>query len=289
MSQRGWLLFAAMCVIWGIPYLLIRVAVRELTPATLVCARTALAALVLLPLAASRSELRPVLSRWRPLVAFAVVEIGVPWLLLASAEEKLTSSLTALLIAATPLVGSAIVLVTGDDDRLGRRRLLGLLVGIAGVAAVVGLDVTRVSVPALLEVAGVTVCYATGPIILVRGLSDLPGIGVIALSLALCAVVYAPVALLQLPSSVPSSHVIASVVGLALICTALAFVLFFALIAEVGPVRSTVITYINPAVAALLGVAVLNEPFTVGMGVGFVLVLAGSYLATQRTPVAEPV
>src|SRR5271154_5751050 len=141
-----------MCVIWGIPYLLIRVAVRELTPATLVFARTTLAALLLLPVAAYRSELRPVLRSWRPLVAFAVIEIGVPWLLLSSAEEQLTSSLTALLLAATPLVGAAIVLVTGDDDRLGRRRLLGLLIGIAGVAAVVGLDVGSVTVVALFEI-----------------------------------------------------------------------------------------------------------------------------------------
>ena len=274
-----------MCVIWGIPYLLIRVAVRELTPATLVLARTALAAVLLLPLAAYRSELRPVLRAWRPLVAFAVVEIAVPWPLLSSAEERITSSLTALLIAATPLVGSAIVLVTGDDERLGRRRLLGLLIGIAGVAAVVGLDVSGVSIPALLEIGAVTVCYATGPIILTRYLSDLPGIGVITLSLVLCAVLYAPVGIAQAPSSVPSANVLASVVVLAVVCTSVAFVLFFALIAEVGPVRATVITYINPAVATVAGVAVLNEPFTAGMAIGFVLVVLGSYLATQRTRV----
>jgi drug/metabolite transporter (DMT)-like permease len=288
MTRRGWLLFGVMCVVWGIPYLLIRVAVRELTPAALVFGRTALATLILLPLAAHRRELRPLVARWRPLVAFAVIEIGIPWVLLSSAEKTLTSSLTALLIAATPLVSVAIVLVTGDDDRLSRRRLAGLLVGIAGVAAVVGLDVGRVTVPALVQIAAVTICYSTGPIILTRWLSDLPSIGVIAASVTLCAIVYAPVAAIQAPRHVPSVQVIASVVGLAVVCTALAFVLFFELIAEVGPVRSTVITYINPAVATILGVTILNETFTAGMAIGFVLVLLGSYLATLRTRVVEP-
>jgi drug/metabolite transporter (DMT)-like permease len=287
-SRRGWLLFGAMCVIWGVPYLLIRVAVRELSPATLVFGRTVLATAILLPVAAARGELRPLASRWRPLLAFAVVEIGIPWVLLASAEERLTSSLTALLLAATPLVGATTVLFTGGDDRLSRRRVAGLLIGIGGVAAVVGLDVGRVSVPALVEVAGVTVCYATGPIILARYLSDLPSIGVIAVSLAFCALAYAPVAAFQLPSQVPSGRVLASVVGLAAGCTALAFVLFFALIAEAGPVRATVITYVNPAVAAILGVAVLSEKFTGGMGIGFALVLLGCYLATLRTRIVAP-
>jgi drug/metabolite transporter (DMT)-like permease len=287
-SRRGWLLFGAMCVIWGVPYLLIRVAVRELSPATLVFGRTVLATAILLPVAAARGELRPLASRWRPLLAFAVVEIGIPWVLLASAEERLTSSLTALLLAATPLVGATTVLFTGGDDRLSRRRVAGLLIGIGGVAAVVGLDVGRVSVPALVEVAGVTVCYAIGPIILARYLSDLPSIGVIAVSLAFCALAYAPVAAFQLPSQVPSGRVLASVVGLAAGCTALAFVLFFALIAEAGPVRATVITYVNPAVAAILGVAVLSEKFTGGMGIGFALVLLGCYLATLRTRIVAP-
>lgn len=278
-----------MCVIWGVPYLLIRVAVREVTPATLVFGRTALASLLLVPLAAARGELRAVLPHWRALLAFAAAEVALPWLLLSSAERRLTSSLTALLIAAVPLVGAVTVTATGGDDRLGRRRLAGLLIGIAGVAAVVGVNVGHVSVPALAEVAGTAVGYAVGPIILARWLNDLPNIGVIAVSLAFCTVAYAPVFALQLPARVPSGRVLASIVALALVCTALAFVVFFALIAETGPVRATVITYVNPAVAAVLGVAVLSERFTYGMGVGFALVLLGSYLATLRNRVvAEP-
>jgi drug/metabolite transporter (DMT)-like permease len=271
-----------MCVIWGIPYLMIRVAVRELTPVTLVFGRTVLAALILLPVAARRRELRALLPYWRPLLAFAVVEIAIPWLLLAKAEQRLTSSLTGLLIAAVPLVGAAVTAVTGDDDRLSRRRLGGLLLGTVGVAAIVGLDAKGTSVLAVGEIAIVAVCYAVGPIILTRSLSDLSSLGVIAASLAACAIGYAPVAAFQLPSSLPSGRVLASVVGLAVICTAIAFLIFFELIAEVGPVRATVITYVNPAVAALLGVTILSESFTAGMGVGFALVLGGSVLATHR-------
>jgi drug/metabolite transporter (DMT)-like permease len=193
-----------------------------------------------------------------------------------------------LLIAAVPLVGAAIATVTGDDDRLGARRLGGLLLGLVGVAAIVGLDASGTSAVALLEIATVVVCYAVGPIILSRSLSDLPSLGVIAASLTLCAVGYAPVAAVQLPSSVPLRNVLLSVVGLAVICTAVAFLVFFELIAEVGPVRATVITYINPAVAAVLGVTLLDESFAVGMGVGLVLVLAGSVLATRRDADRDP-
>jgi drug/metabolite transporter (DMT)-like permease len=289
-TRRGALLFAAMCVIWGIPYLLIRVAVRELAPVTLVFGRTVVGALLLTPVAAWRGELRPLLARWKPLLAYTAVEVAIPWVLLARAETRLTSSLTGLLIAAVPLVGALIVTLTGERERQGGRRWIGLLVGIGGVAALVGLDVGQISVVALIEVALVAVGYAVGPIILSRSLAELPVFGVVAASLLVSAIVYAPFAAFRMPGAMPSAHVVESVLGLAVICTALAFVVFFALIAEVGPVRATVITYVNPAVAAVLGVTILSEHITAGMVVGFALVLGGSVLATGRgpEPVAEP-
>jgi drug/metabolite transporter (DMT)-like permease len=288
LSRRGVLLFAAMCVIWGIPYLLIRVAVRELAPVTLVFLRTAIGALILTPVAALRGELRPLVRHWRPLLAYTAVEVAIPWVLLARAETKLTSSLTGLLIAAVPLVGALIVTLTGDRERLGGRRWLGLLVGIAGVAAIVGLNLGQIDVVALVEIGFVAVGYAVGPIILSRSMTDLPAYGVVAASLLVSAIVYAPFAAANWPSKLPSAHVIESVLGLAVICTALAFLVFFALIAEVGPVRATVITYINPAVAAILGVTLLNEHLTAGMLLGFALVLTGCVLATGRGPEAIP-
>jgi drug/metabolite transporter (DMT)-like permease len=288
LSRRGALLFAAMCVIWGIPYLMIRVAVRELAPVTLVFLRTGLAALLLVPLAARRRELRPLAARWRPLLAYTAIEVALPWFLLSRAETKLTSSLTGLLIAAVPLVGALIVSLSGERERLGGRRWLGLLVGLGGVAAIVGLDLGHVDAVGLVEIALVAVCYAVGPIILSRHLNGVPALGVVAASLALTAVAYTPLAALRWPSELPSAHVVESVAGLAVVCSAAAFLLFFALIAEVGPVRATVITYVNPAVAAVVGVLLLNEHLTAGMLLGFALVLAGSVLATGRTPEAVP-
>jgi drug/metabolite transporter (DMT)-like permease len=287
-SRRALLLFAALCVIWGIPYLLIRVAVRDLSPAFLVFVRTGFAALLLLPLAARRGELRVLLPSWRPILLFAVVEIGVPWLLLSRAEERLTSSLTGLLIAGVPLVAAVVSAATGSAHRLDRRSWFGLLVGVLGVAALVGLDFGRVGVVPLLEICVVVLGYTAGPLVLSRYLSDLPSLGVVAAALTMTAVVYAPVAAFEIPKRV-HVDVVLSVAGLAVVCTALAFVLFFQLIADVGPVRATVITYVNPAVAAVLGVALLGERFTAGMGVGFALVLAGSVLATGRRPSRDPV
>ncbi len=282
MTRRGWLLFVIMCVVWGIPYLLIKVAVRDLSPVSLVFFRTGLAALLLVPIALARGQLLPALRSWRPLVVYTVVEMAVPWLLLSRAEQRLSSSLTGLLVAAVPLVGAVLGRFTGDHERLEARRVVGLLVGIAGVAALVGLDLGSVDLPSLGGMAVVVVGYAVGPVILARSLGTLPALGVVAASLALCALGYLPFALTRLPHAVPGPAVLSSVLLLAVVCTAVAFLVFFALIAEVGPSRSTVFTYVNPAVAVTLGVVLLDEPLTLATGIGFVLVIAGSVLATRR-------
>jgi drug/metabolite transporter (DMT)-like permease len=279
-----------MCVIWGIPYLMIRVAVRELAPVTMVFLRTGIAAALLVPLAARRGELRPLLGGWRPLLAYTAIEVALPWFLLGHAETKLTSSLTGLLIAAVPLVVALIVTLSGERVRLSVRGWLGLLVGIAGVGAIVGLDVGQIKLVPLGELALVAVCYAVGPVILARRLGGRPALGIVAASLALSALLYAPLAAANWPSTFPSAHVVESVVGLAVVCSAVAFLIFFALVREVGPQRAMVFAYVNPAVAGALGVTLLNEPLTVGMVIGFALVLAGCILATGGTPeaVAEP-
>jgi drug/metabolite transporter (DMT)-like permease len=283
-SRRGWLLFAAMSVIWGIPYLLIKVADEQLSPAELVFWRTALAALLLVPLAAKRGELRPLLARWRWLLVYTVVEIGGPWLLLSHAETKLSSSLAGLMIAAVPLIAAVLLMIIGGgsaDDRLTPRRLGGLVIGLAGVAVLVGVDVSVHNAWAAVEIGVTSIGYAAGPIIIARKLRGLPVLGVVAGSIGLTAIGYLPVGIVQLPSHV-AARVAWSVVGLALICTALAFIVFFALIAEIGPARSTVITYVNPAIALLLGVALRGEKFTAGIAVGFPLTLLGCYFATSR-------
>jgi drug/metabolite transporter (DMT)-like permease len=290
MTQRGALLFAAMCVIWGIPYLLIKVAVDNMSPSMLVLGRTVIATFLLLPIAAFRGELRPLLPYWLPLVAFAGIEIALPWVLLGAAETEVSSSLTGLLIAAVPLVAALIATSTGAE-RLRPVSALGLGIGIVGVAAIVGVNLEGARVVPLVEIGLVAVCYAVGPAILQRWLSGLPALGVIAASLLLTAVVYVPFAAFSVPKEMPSAAALASVAALAVVCTALAFLIFFALIGEVGPVRATVITYVNPAIAAALGVLILDERFTVGMALGFALVLAGSVLATRHggAPAEQPV
>lgn len=277
-----------MALIWGIPYLFIRIAVQELSPPTLVFFRTGLAALILLPFALSRPGLRAALALWLPLTVFAAVEIALPWLFLASAEQHISSALAGLLLSAVPLAGVVIATATGNREHLRPATLGGLGLGLVGVALIVGFDLHASQPIALLEMAGVVAGYALGPAILARYLTSVPSVTVNGLALAMCFVVYAPVAALHWPAAVPSTPVLASIAVLALVCTALAFLLFFALIAEIGPVRALVITYINPAVAALLGVLVLHESFTAGMAAGFALVLVGSVLATRRRKVAEP-
>jgi drug/metabolite transporter (DMT)-like permease len=282
------LLFIAMSVIWGLPYLFIRIAVSDLSPVVLVFARTAIGALILLPIVVVRGELRGLFKSWLPLLVFAAVEIGIPWVMLAGAEQRITSSLAGLLVSAVPLVGVVIATSLGNREHLGAASLGGLLLGVAGVAAIVGFDLRASDWLALVQMAVVVVAYAVGPVIVSRYLNGLPSMAVIAVSLAAAAIVYLPFAAMQWPRSIPPTDTIVSVAVLAVVCTALAFVLFFALIAAIGPVRATVITYINPAVAALLGVVVLHESFTAGMAVGFVLVIAGSVLATRRPRETAP-
>lgn len=275
-----------MSVIWGIPYFLIRIAVSEISPATLVFARTAGGALILMPIVLARHGLRAIGGKWVPLLAFAAAEIAGPWLFLSSAEQHISSSLAGLLISSVPLAGMIVAPLFGNRERISPLGLAGLVVGLCGVAAIVGLDLGMLDATALVQMALVAIGYAVGPAILRRYLTEVPSVSVIGVSLAACAVAYAPLAAAQWPRVVPGAAVLAAVGVLAVVCTAVAFLLFFALISEIGPVRATVITYINPAVAAAVGITILHEPFTAGMGIGFALVLAGSVLATRRRPVA---
>ena len=204
-TRRSLLLFVAMSVIWGLPYLFIRIAVSDLSPVALVFARTTIGAVILLPIVVWRGELRGLFKSWVPLLAFAAVEMGVPWLMLASAEQRITSSLAGLLISAVPLVGVVIATSLGNREHLGRASLAGLLLGVVGVAAIVGVDL-RASGFALVEIGVVVVAYAVGPVIVSRYLDGLPSMAVIAVSLEACAIVYLPFAAAQWPQT-QSTHV----------------------------------------------------------------------------------
>lgn len=271
-----------MSVIWGIPYLLIKVAVEGLSVPVLVFARTAVGALVLIPLTLRRSSWAPVLAQWKPVAAFAFFEIIAAWLLLSDAEQYISSSLTGLLIAASPIVAAVLDRLTGGGQPLTAKRLAGLAVGLSGVAVLAGPELTGGSAWPVSEVLLVAVCYAIAPLIAARYLADVPTMPMTAACLGLAAIIYAGPAAATWPSAVPATRVVVSVALLAVVCTALAFIVFFALIREVGAPRALVFTYVNPAVALAAGVVVLGEPLTPWHLAGLALILAGSVLATRR-------
>ncbi|MEX0848485.1 MAG: EamA family transporter [Ilumatobacteraceae bacterium] len=284
MSRRGWVLFWVLALIWGMPYFFISVAVDELEPAFVVFGRTALAALVLLAIAGRAGELRPALREWRWVAIFAIIEMAIPWILLTTAEQHIASGLAALIISSVPIFGALTAFALGDRSALRPARLAGIGLGVAGVALLVGNDLTGDGAPPWSSIAFVIVvcvCYGTAPFIISRKLADVPALGVIAISLSIVAVLYLPFAAASLPTTAPSAGAVASVVVLALVCTAVAFVVFFRLIDEVGAARASVITFVNPFVAVALGAAFLDEQLELAIAVGFVLVLGGCWLATR--------
>jgi drug/metabolite transporter (DMT)-like permease len=289
MTRRGWTLFAVMGVIWGVPYLLIKVAVEHVEPAVVVFARTSLAGVALLAVASHRRALRPALAHWKPVLAFAAIEMAGPWLLLTSAEQRLPSGVTGLLVSCVPIVGAIVAYALGDHSALRLVRVVGIAVGLGGVALLVAGDLGgHGGTPwaSVGEVLLVCVGYATAPFIVARRLADVPTLGVVALALAAVAIFTAPLAWFARPDAMPPATALWSLLGLAVVCTGTAFVIFFALIAEVGPARATLITFINPAVAVVLGAVVLDERITAATIGGFVLVLGGCFLATR--PPGEP-
>jgi drug/metabolite transporter (DMT)-like permease len=292
-TRRATALFVAMCLLWGVPYLLIRVAVAELSPAVLVVARTGLAALLLLPLAWRRGELRRLRGHDLVVLGYAASEIAVPFLLIAYGEQHVTSSLAGLLLAAVPLCVVVLALWADPEERVTRGRLLGLVVGLLGVALVLGVDAGEgATLLGSLAILAAAVCYAAAALLIKRTAGSVPQVGLSAAGLTVATLALGVPAAATLPDRVPSGRTLAAVAGLAVFCTALALVLFIALVAEVGAARATVITYVNPVVAVLLGVALLDERVTPRMLAGLGLVLAGSWLSTRpgsaRRPVAPP-
>ena len=287
MTRRGILLFILLGIAWGIPYLLIKIAVGQISPAMMVFARAAIAAVVLLPYATAKGELMPVLRRWRPLVAYTLAEIIVPQFLLGSAEERLPSSVTGLLIAAVPLAGVAVAFAMGRPARLSAGNWAGIALGMTGVATLAGFAVSGSDLVAAGEVLVVVICYALGPAILARWMPDLAASGVTALGLTITALVYAPVVTLShgWPDRWPSASVITSVIVLGVVCSAAALTMMAALVSEAGPVRATAVTYVNPAVALIAGAVILGEPVTGWSLAGFAFILAGCVLVASRGPV----
>jgi drug/metabolite transporter (DMT)-like permease len=288
MNARAWIAFGAVSVLWGVPYLFIKVAVEDgVPPAFLAWVRVLLAAAVLLGLAWRAGALSSLRGRWRWLLLFAAIEIAVPFPLIAAGEQNVASSLAAILIAAAPLFVSLLAVRYDPSERASGSRLVGLLVGFVGVIVLVGIDVAgrRQELLGALMILVAALCYAAGPMILKRHLGDLDPRASFGGALAIAAILLTPVVAIAPPTAVPSEAAIVSLVVLGLFCTAAAFLFFGSLVAEVGPGRALVITYVAPVVAVALGVAVLGESPGVGAVAGLLLILAGSWLSTDgRVP-----
>jgi drug/metabolite transporter (DMT)-like permease len=285
MTWRAWATFATLCAIWGVPYFFIKLALHDLSPVCVAWGRITLAAIVLVPIAWRRGALQRAFAHKIAVSTFAVAELVVPFSLIAMGEQWLSSSLTGILIATVPLSVVVIAPLFGVKERIGALRIAGLAIGFCGVIAIVGLDTGHgpmlwAGVACIMvSVAG----YAIGPLVVERYLSDVDELGAVAASLVVASIVLLPLAVLSAPSQMPSALSLTAVAVLGVVCTALALFLYFFLINEAGAARASVVAYINPAVAAVIGVVVLHEPFGIGTGVGLAMILFGSWLATGKS------
>ncbi len=270
--------------IWGGSYLLIKIALRDMSFEVVAFSRIALAAIVLLPLAASRGALAPLRGRLRTILALGVVQVAAPFVLIAAGEQHIPSSLAGILVATTPIFTAALALRLDPDERSEGTRLVGVAVGIVGVIALFGLDLTGSGSAALggLAVVLASLGYAIGGFIVKSRLADAPAIGVVAGVMAASALVLLPAAALTLPASTPAAGHLAAVASLGLVGTGAAFVIFYSLIASVGPAKTMLVSYIAPAFAVVYGATLLDEPLTAGKLVGMALIVAGSWLGVGR-------
>ena len=286
MSRRAWIAFATCSVLWGVPYFLIKVAVDDVSPMFVAWSRVALGAAVLIPVAWRFGAFRGVRDRWPVILAFAVIEIAIPFTLIPVGEKWIASSLAAILIAAVPLTIALMTIRFNPAERVHGARLIGLFVGLAGVVALVGIDVAgrpkELLGAACMLVA--TVGYAAGPMLIRMKMSDLHPMGPVASSLGVAALLMAPAGIATAPGSMPAGKVVASIAVLGVACTAIALATMFFLVAEAGPSRASIITYVNPVIAVALGVAFLGESLGAASVAGLLLILAGSWLATGGRP-----
>lgn len=282
----------AVSVIWGVPYLFIKVALDDgVPPAFLAWARVVIGAVVLVALAWQAGLLHGLRPRLRWLVAFAFVEIVFPFPLIAAGEQHVDSGLAAILIAAVPLFVALLAMRFDTIERATGGRLVGLVVGLVGVVALVGIDLAGSTEELLGAAALLTAAlgYAVAPLlILKRHLADLDPRVTMGASLSIAAVVLTPAAAFDPPDATPSAAAIVAIVVLGLVCTAGGLTLFAMLNTEIGPGRAVVITYVNPLVAVALGMVFLDERPGAGAILGLAMILAGSWLATRPPRVAIP-
>jgi len=284
LTKSGWGKFAVLGFLWGIPYLFLKVAVEEMSPSSIVFLRVLIGAIVLLPIALKRKTFYIARQYWPLLILYTVTELIGPWYLITNAEQKITSGLAGLLIATVPIWSAILASIFGDHTVWHKSRLFGLIIGFIGVVAVVGIESLSgrqdmISIGMVL-VAAMGYAYAINMVN--RRIPQVPGLALNTWAMIITSFVYLPFAIISWPKETPSIEAIGSVLGLGILCTAVAFILFFKVIADVGPPRASLVTYLNTAVAVVLGVILLGEPLTLGITLGLPLVLIGSYFASRK-------
>jgi len=289
MSRRAYFHFAVSGLFWGIPYLLMKVAVADIPPAVIVCGRVLIGAAILIPIAIHQKVLMDAIRGWRFVLPYAIFEMMIPWILITNAEKKISSGLAGLLIATVPIWSTIFASMSGDKTVWHSKRLVGMLVGFIGLIGLVGYEsIIGSSDPlsiAMMLVAAISYSYAVNTIS--QKLPDVSGIAINGLAMVITSIAYAPLMIVQFPEvSTVSTESAVSLLALGVFCTALAFISFFIVLKEIGPARASIGTYVNTAIAVVLGVLILSEPLTIGIIIGLPLVMIGSFLASRK-PVAN--
>jgi len=286
MTRRNWALFLAAGVLWGVPYLFIKIAVEPggFQPGFLVFARVTLGALFMIPLALKQGLLPEAMKYFKWILLYSIIELVGPWYFLSSGERHVSSGLAGLLIATVPFWSTLIASFLGDKSVWQSHRIIGMVIGFIGVVLVVGLESLRGdnSVSAIVMILLAALGYAIAPIMIRRKAPTLNGLAINSVAMLVTAIIYIPVGVIQFPDSMPNAKSIWSLIILGIFPTAIAFVIFFKLIVEIGPTRSSMVTYINTAVAVILGIIVLSEPLTLGIALGLPLILVGSYMSGKK-------
>ncbi len=285
MSRRSYFNFLAVGLLWGIPYLLLKIAVKEIQPTVIVFARVLIGACVLIPLAIRQGSFSLSLKNWRYVIPYAALEMIGPWILITTAEQKLNSGLAGLLVATVPIWSTLITSLQGDRSAWHKKRLFGLVIGFLGLVLVVGIESLsqKQSTTAIGMILLAAMGYAYAPIRVNQKIPHVDGMAINGFAMLTTAIFYLPFAIVQAPNHLPSTKAISAVVGLGLFSTAFAFIYFFKLMRDIGPARASLVTYVNTAFAVILGVIILGEPLTLGIALGLPLVLIGSYFASRKS------
>ena len=284
MSRKGWALFFLSGFVWGIPYLLIRVAVKEVDATIVVFTRVLIGAAIFLPITWRSGALKASMKYWKWILFYAFGEMVGPFWLITTAEKHVTSGLAGLLIATTPIWSAIQASIQGDKSVWHHRRLLGMIIGFFGIFLVVGIESLqgKQSVLAIGMLILAAMGYSVAMMTIARKAGDADGKAINGVAMAITAIIYLPFAIHFAPTHAPSGKAIAALITLGLVPTAFAFFIFFILIKEIGAARGALVTYLNTAFAVVLGVLVLGEPLTLGIILGLPLVLVGSYFASHK-------